>query len=119
VLHSGDSYRTDGFPIVDWEHGGSVKAVIAALEDMIATYPPDTKVIPGHGPRPMTVADIKPYIEMLRDARGRVEKAAREGQTLEQMKKENILAGYESYAHHVSSDRFTEALYRELSGASR
>jgi glyoxylase-like metal-dependent hydrolase (beta-lactamase superfamily II) len=115
VLHSGDSYRTDGFPIVDWEHGGSVKAVIAALEDMIATYPPDTRVIPGHGPRPMTVADIKPYIEMLRDARGRVEKAIREGQTLDQMKKEKILSGYESYSHHVSFDHFTEVLYREVS----
>jgi cyclase len=115
VLHSGDSYRTDGFTIVDWEHGGSVKAVIAALDNMIATYPADTKVIPGHGPHPMTVADIKPYVEMLRDARGRVEKAVREGRTLDQMKKENILAGYESYSHHVSFERFTEVLYREVS----
>lgn len=115
VLHSGDSYRTDGFPIVDWEHGGSVKAVIAALEDMVATYPPDTRVIPGHGPHPMTVADIKPYIEMLRDARGRVEKAVREGQTLDQMKKEKILSGYENYSHHVSFEHFTEVLYREIS----
>jgi cyclase len=115
VLHSGDSYRTDGFPIVDWEHGGSVKAVIAALEDMIATYPPDTKVIPGHGPHPMTVADIKPYIEMLRDARGRVGKAVRQGQTLDQMKREKILSGYENYSHHVSFEHFTEVLYREVS----
>jgi cyclase len=119
VLHTGDSYRTDGFPIVDWEHGGSVKAVIAALDDMIATYPPDTKVIPGHGPQPMTVADIKPYVEMLRDATSRVEKALRKGQTLAQMKKENILAGYEQYSHHVSFDRFTEILYRELAGKSQ
>jgi glyoxylase-like metal-dependent hydrolase (beta-lactamase superfamily II) len=115
VLHSGDSYRTDGFPIVDWEHGGSVKAVIAALEDMVTTYPPDTRVIPGHGPHPMTVADIRPYIEMLRDARGRVEKAFRDGQTLEHMKKEKILSGYENYSHHVSFDHFTEVLYREVS----
>jgi glyoxylase-like metal-dependent hydrolase (beta-lactamase superfamily II) len=114
VLHTGDSFRTDGFPIVDWEHGGSVKAVIAALDNMIATYPADTKVIPGHGPQPMTVADIKPYVEMLRDARARVENALHDGKTLDQMNKDNILAGYEKYSHHVSSARFTEVLYREL-----
>jgi cyclase len=114
VLDSGDSYRTDGFPIVDWEHGGTVQGSIAALDNILQTYPPDTKVIPGHGLKPMTVADIKPYVEMLRDARGRVEKAIRDGKTLDQMKAENILAGYESYSHHVPSARFTEVLYREL-----
>ncbi len=114
VLDTGDSYRTDGFPIVDWEHGGSVKAVIASLDNMIEAYPADTKVVPGHGPQPMTVADIKPYVEMLRDARARVESAVRDGKTLDQMKKEDILAGYEKYSHHVPAARFTEVLYREI-----
>jgi glyoxylase-like metal-dependent hydrolase (beta-lactamase superfamily II) len=117
VLDSGDNYRTDGFPIVDWEHGGSVKAVVAALDNMIATYPPETKVIPGHGAHAMTVADIKPYVEMLRDARGRVERAVQDGKTLDQMKEENILAGYEKYANRASSTRFTEALYREITAS--
>ena len=97
VLDTGDNYRTDGFPLVDQDNGGSVKGIIAALDNIMATYPANTKVIPGHGPSPMTVADIKPFAEMLRDTRARVEKALQQGKTLDQMKQEKILAGYESY----------------------
>ncbi len=114
VLHTGDNYRTDGFPLVDQDNGGSVKGIIAALGNIIETYPPETMVIPGHGPDPMTVADIKPFLEMLRDTRGRVEKALRDGKTLDQMKEENKVAGYEKYSKRVTSERFTEMLYREL-----
>ena len=113
VLHMGDLYRTDGFPIGDLDNGGSVKGVIALLDSTIQSYPPDTKVIPGHGPL-MTVADMRPFVEMLRDTRARVAKGVQLGKTLDQLKQEKVLVGYESYAHQVSMDRFTEELYREL-----
>ena len=113
VLHMGDLYRTDGFPIGDLDDGGSVKGLIALLDSTIQSYPPDTKVIPGHGPL-MTVADMRPFVEMLRDTRSRVAKGIQQGKTLDQLKQEKVLAGYESYAHQVSMDRFTEELYREL-----
>jgi hypothetical protein len=62
----------------------------------------------------MTVADMKPFVEMLRDARGRVEKGIRDGKTLDQLKEEKILAGYEKYSRRLSLDRFTEILYRDF-----
>jgi glyoxylase-like metal-dependent hydrolase (beta-lactamase superfamily II) len=114
VIDTGDNYRTDGFPLVDQDNGGSVEGIIAALDNIMETYPPDTKVIPGHGPTPMTVADIKSFADMLRDCRARVEKGIAAGKTVEQMKQEKILAGYEKYSARITSDRFTEMLYREL-----
>ena len=96
VIDTGDNYRTDCFPLVDQDNGGSVKGIIAALDNIMETYPPDTKVIPGHGPTPMTVADIKSFADMLRDCRARVEKGIAAGKTVEQMKQEKILADYES-----------------------
>jgi cyclase len=113
VLHLGDIYRTDGFPIGDLDDGGSVKGVIAVLDNIISSYPADMKVIPGHGSL-MTVADIKPFVEMLRDTRARVAKGVQQGKTLEQLKREKVLAGYEKYAGQVTMERFTEELYREL-----
>jgi glyoxylase-like metal-dependent hydrolase (beta-lactamase superfamily II) len=113
VLHLGDLYRTDGFPIGDLDDGGSVKGVIAILDSLIASYPADTKVIPGHGAL-MTVADMKPFVEMLRDTRARVAKGVQQNKTLEQLKNEKVLAGYEKYAGQVTMERFTEELYREL-----
>jgi cyclase len=114
VLDLGDDYRTDGFPLVDEDNGGTVKGMIAALDGVMKEYPPDTKVIPGHGPDPMTVADIKSFADMLRDCRARVEKGIEQGKTLEQLKQEKVLAGYESYSKRVTSDRFIEVLYGEI-----
>jgi len=114
VLDTGDNYRTDGFPLVDQDNGGSVKGIIAALDSIMETYPPDTKVIPGHRPSPMTVADIKSFADMLKDCRARVAKGVAAGKTVEQLKQEKVLAGYEKYSQRVTSDRFTEVLFREL-----
>jgi cyclase len=114
VLDLGDDYRTDGFPLVDEDNGGTVKGMIAALDGVMKQYPPDTKVIPGHGPDAMTVADIKSFADMLRDCRARVEKGIKQGKTLEQLKQEKVLAGYESYSKRVTSDRFIEVLYGEI-----
>ncbi len=114
VMDTGDNYRTDGFPLVDQDNGGSVKGIIATLDSIMETYPADTKVIPGHGPTPMTVADIKSFADMLKDCRARVEKGIKAGKTVDQMKQEKVLAGYENYSTRVTSDRFTEMLYREL-----
>lgn len=114
VVETGDNYRTDGFPLVDQDNGGSVKGIIAALDNIMETYPADTKVIPGHGPLPMTVTDIRPFADMLKDCRARVEKGIRAGRTADELKQEKVLAGYEKYSQRVSSDRFTEMLYREL-----
>lgn len=114
VLDTGDNYRTDGFPLVDQDNGGSVKGIITTLDNIMETYPPDTKVIPGHGPSAMTVADIKSFADMLKDCRARVEKGIAAGKTVEQLKQEKVLAGYEKYSGRVTSEHFTEMLYREL-----
>ena len=114
VLDTGDNYRTDGFPLVDQDNGGSVKGIIATLDNIMETYPADTRVIPGHGPVPMTVADIKSFADVLKDCRARVEKGIAAGKTVEQLKQEKVLAGYEKYSQRVTSDHFTEVLYREL-----
>jgi cyclase len=114
VIDTGDNYRTDGFPLVDQDNGGSVKGIISALDSIMETYSADTKVIPGHGPTPMTVADIKSFADMLRDCRARVERGIQGGKTVDQLKKEKVLAGYERYSQRITSDRFTEMLYREL-----
>lgn len=115
VMDTGDNYRTDGFPLVDQDNGGSVKGIIAALDNIMETYPPDTKVVPGHGPNAMTVADIKSFADMLKNCRARVEKGMKAGKSVEQLKQEKVLAGYEKYSQRITSDRFTEMLYRELS----
>jgi cyclase len=118
VVHMGDDFVTYGFPFIDLESGGSVRGMIAACEKVLATVPADVKVIPGHGGL-STVADLKPYVAMLEDAAARVEKGIRAGKTAEQMKREKVLAGYESWGGEgkfITTDKFIDTLYEDLTG---
>src|SRR5438105_4403070 len=71
VVHMGDHFVTYGFPFINLETGGGVRGMIAAVEKVMATVPANAKVIPGHGPL-SSVADMKPYVAMLKECMGRV-----------------------------------------------
>jgi glyoxylase-like metal-dependent hydrolase (beta-lactamase superfamily II) len=118
VVHMGDDFVTYGFPFIDLESGGSVRGMIAACEAVMAAVPPEVKVIPGHG-NLSTVADLKPYVAMLKDAEARIEKGIRDGKSVEDLKREKVLAGYESWGGEgkfITTDKFIETLYADLTG---
>ena len=118
VVHMGDDFVTYGFPFIDLESGGSASGMIAACEKVLATVSPDVKVIPGHGPL-STVADLKPFVAMLKDATARVENGIKQGKTADQLKQEKVLAGYESWGGEgkfIPTDKFIETLYNDLTG---
>ncbi len=111
VVHMGDDFVTYGFPFIDLESGGSVRGMIAACEHVIAALPADTRVIPGHG-HLSTVADLVPYVAMLKDAKARVEKGIAEAKSAEDLKREKVLAGYESWGGRASSSPRTSSSTR-------
>jgi hypothetical protein len=92
--------------------------MIAAVEKVMATVPADAKIIPGHGPV-SSVADMEPFLGMLKDSAARVQKGIELGKTVDQLKKENVLARYESWGgpgKHITTDKFIETLYKDLKG---
>ncbi len=116
VVHMGDDFVTYGFPFIDLDSGGSVKGMIAAVRKVMATVPADAKVIPGHG-RLSTVKDLGPYAAMLEEATARIQKGIDAGKTVEQLKREKVLAGYESWSGtFISTDKFIETVYADLTG---
>ena len=118
VVHMGDDFVTYGFPFIDLESGGSVRGMLAACEKVLATLPPDTKLIPGHGGL-STVADLKPYVAMLKETTARVQKGIRDGKSADDMKREKVLAGYESWGGEgkfITTDKFIDTLYADLTG---
>lgn len=118
VVHMGDDFVTYGFPFIDLESGGSVRGMIAACEKVLATVAPDVKLIPGHGGL-STIADLKPFVAMLKDATARVENGIKQGKTVDQLKQGKVLAGYESWGGEgkfITTDKFIETLYNDLSG---
>jgi cyclase len=119
VVHMGDDFVTYGFPFIDLRSGGSAKGMIAACEKIMATLPADTKVIPGHGPL-STVADLKPFVQMLRETSAIVQKGIDQHKTLEQLQKENVLAAYSEKwspkGAFIDTNKMIETLYNDLSG---
>jgi cyclase len=115
VVHMGDDYVRYGFPFIDVTSGGSVQGMIAACDKVIALLPADVKVIPGHG-QISNLNEVRDYLKMLKETTAAVEAALKKGSTLDQMKKDKILAAWDKqYSNKfVTPDVFIETLYNSL-----
>lgn len=82
VLHLGDVFRTNMYPIVDVYNGGTVKGMIEALEIALETAGPGTWVIPGHGTGISDRAGIVEVREMMLEINRRVLTMIEEGRSL-------------------------------------
>ncbi|ANM29997.1 hypothetical protein ABI59_11080 [Acidobacteria bacterium Mor1] len=71
VLCAGDYVFFDKFPIVDLQNGGSLDGFLENLRWIVDRFPPDTRVVPGHGTfkpaeiRIATIAEVRAYAETL------------------------------------------------------
>ena len=119
VVHMGDDFVTRGFPFVDLASGGSVHGMIAAVASVLDQLPPDARVIPGHGTL-STVADMRPYLAMLKETSAAVETALKKGETLDQMRRAKILTPWQKWSgDFIDTDKWLETLYNDLSGKGK
>jgi glyoxylase-like metal-dependent hydrolase (beta-lactamase superfamily II) len=118
VVHMGDDYLSIGFPFVDLSAGGSVLGLIAALEEIMPRLPADVKVIPGHG-AVSTLNDMRTFVTMLKETRAVVERGCKQGKSLEQLKREDVLGPWKQWAGpFITSDIYLETLYNDVTGRS-
>ncbi|MEC7187353.1 MAG: MBL fold metallo-hydrolase [Pseudomonadota bacterium] len=85
VLHLGDVFRTNMYPIIDHYNGGSFLGMIEAMGLAIGMAGPDTKVIPGHGQEPSDRQGMIDYQNLLFTLRDRVQEFVDRGASVEQM----------------------------------
>lgn len=117
VVHMGDIFVRYGFPFIDVQSGGGVRGMIAACQDVIASVPADEKVIPGHG-EVASLDDLREYTKMLTDTSALIARAVAAGQSLEAIKKAQLLqpwsARYSPAKGFVDTEAYTESLYYSL-----
>jgi cyclase len=114
VVHMGDDFVTYGFPFVDVQNGGSISGMIAGVEKVLTMVPEDVKIIPGHGPI-STPADVRKFVDMLKDTRALVAKAAADGKTAEQMKSQHVLSKYEDLGKgFIKTDAWIDLLLADI-----
>jgi hypothetical protein len=110
----GDDFVTYGFPFVDLHNGGSVSGMISGCEKVLGMTSAETKFIPGHGPI-STPDDLKKFVDMLKQTRGLVADALAKGKTVEEMKKEQLLAKFGEFGKgFIKADEWIEVLHADL-----
>lgn len=114
VLHLGDLLFSIGFPAIDFEHGGNVEQLAINLQKIIDMMPANVTFIAGHGPT-YTLEELKKYREMILSTVAIVKKEITKGKTLDEMKKDKILTGWEkwSYGPH-DCNSWIEIVYHSL-----
>jgi len=114
VVHMGDHFFAGRYPFIDLDSGGSVRGFIRNLDAVVAELPAGVKVIPGHGSL-STLQELKTHIAGLKEIVAIIEKGIASGRTAEQLKKEKVLAKFESWSWRViSSDKFIETVFTDL-----
>ncbi len=128
VLVTGDIFDQTRFPVIDREKGGSIQGVIDSLNRIIGiTVPPipfvwqegGTVVVPGHG-LISHEADVVDYRDMVTIVRDRIQAWIGKEMTLDQVRRADPVKGfrgrYGSDKGTWTTDKFIEAVYRDLGG---
>jgi hypothetical protein len=88
--------------------------LIASLDSILGQIPADARVIPGHGPV-TGVEELKKYRGMLDGVVAVVRKNLAAGKTVEQMRKEKVLAPWEDWGKgFINADTFLAVVAEDL-----
>ena len=117
ALMAGDYFRTNGYPNIDLNNGGSLNGMLAGLGETLGMTGPNTKVIPGHG----AITDrngLQAHRDMMLGVRDRVAQLVAQGMTIEQVIAAKPTSAFDSQTANAegSSERFIRQLFSELGG---
>ena len=126
VVATGDIFGTRSYPVWDPATGGTYRGMLAALNRILDLTIPDfnqeagTYVVPGHG-HIGDESDVAEYRNLATIVHDRIQDLIKKGMTLEQVKAARPTfdydARYQKTAGDWTTDRFVEAVYRELVGS--
>ena len=94
-IHTGDVFRSESYPYIDANNGGSFLGTIEVYELLISLCDENTKIIPGHG-KQTTVETVKLAIEMLQEIKSRIELMIMEGKDLDEILRSDISVDYDN-----------------------
>jgi len=114
VLYLGNTYTSDGYPLIDLRQHGSFAGIIETVEKFVR-FSEDTRVVPGRGPIG-GIRDVRAYRDMLVTIRDRVQALIAAGRTLEQTVAAKPTADLDATWGHgpVTPDLITELAYKSL-----
>ena len=128
VISTGAIYDTTGYPRFDPQEGGSINGIIEGLNRILdiavagENQEGGTVVIPGRG-RLSDETDVANYRDMVTIIRDRIRIMIMKGMSAEQVKQSKPTSDYDSLYNSQGSDwtseKFVDAIYRDLSRVRR
>jgi glyoxylase-like metal-dependent hydrolase (beta-lactamase superfamily II) len=125
VISAGDIFVTNGYPVIDVRHGGTLQGVLDGLNHLIDMAIPEynsmggTRIIPGHG-RISNEIDLVEYRDAMTIIADRITQLVLENRTVEQVKAAGVSLDFDGVYGAVSgpwtTDMFVDAVYREIKG---
>jgi cyclase len=114
VVQMGDMFFSGMFPFMDVAHGGDIGNWVRDLDAILAGLPPDSRIIPGHGPL-AGVPELRAFRDMLAASASFVGERMKAGRTLDEIKAEALPAGLEAWARgFMKGPQWLELVYRSL-----
>lgn len=117
VVHVGDVYRADGYPLIDTGNGGSLAGLVAAVETVLSRADARTVIVPGHGPV-SNRAELAAYRDMLVAVGRRVRELVDQGASVEEVLAARPTAAFDERYGEAGegAGRFVRALYADFAG---
>ena len=114
VAHLGDLFFNRLLPFVDLDYGGDVENLARHIGQLVDTLPPNSKIIPGHGPL-ATLDDLQIYRRMLQQTLSTVRASIDAGKKLDQIQAEGLPKQWAQWAWpYVPTRRWIEIVYWSL-----
>ena len=115
VLHAGDVWFNNFYPVIDEGSGGSIGGMIRAAEIVLAVAGSDTKIIPGHGPLG-TKVEYQSFHDMLAAVRDKVATLKASGASEQEAIAKKPTADFDAVwgKGFIKPDIFTGVVYRTL-----
>ena len=117
VVHLGDIYIGELYPIIDVANGGDVNGYAPAIDHVLRLIDEETAVVPGHGPVGYK-ADLIAYRNMIATIRDRVKTMLDDGKDIDEILDARPTAAFDEIwaSNRVNPDHMTMMVYQSLSG---
>ncbi len=108
IMHVGDTYPSNGLPIMDRSNGGSGLEYANTIRKAVKGVPNIDSIINGHTPANTTPADMLRFADFVSDFVAYVQAGKKAGRSVEQLAKEwTTPAKYTGFANPPAIERLT------------
>jgi len=115
IIHTGDLFYSNSFPLIDVSYGGTIDGSIKALDNIIDICDDNTIVIPAHGAL-SNRQGLQDYRAMLAKSMVRISKLIEDGKSLDEVVAAEPTKGlFEGGKSWLPENFFVETVYVDLS----